>query len=234
MLAAKEDIFVSRNGTVIAKLSPVSDPELEEKQVTQTDTVFEKANDYSYIGYGREASFREFLELRNNSEERYEYIDGQIYLLASPKIAHQVALAELFGIFYNFFQGKKCRPMTAPFDIELKRSNGNINMVQPDLMVICDLEEKLGEDGYYKGVPDLIVEVLSNSTKKVDMIKKLDLYMSCGVKEYWIVNPRNRVVTVYHFRDQYFYEDNTFKTNETIQSFIFADLSIGLNAIFDR
>lgn len=230
MLAATEDIFISRNGTVIARLSPVST--VEDIGDSKSKTVREKAEDYSYIGYGKKASFEEFMELRNNSDERYEYIDGEIYFLASPKKAHQAALGELFVIFHNIFKGEKCRPMMAPFDIEMKRTPENISMVQPDLMVICDLEEKLGDDDYYKGVPDLIVEILSESTKRVDMVKKLDLYSVCGVKEYWIVNPWNKEVVVYQLHDSDILNSKTFKTNETIQSFIFEDLTVELNDVF--
>ncbi len=231
LLAGKEDILISRNGTVIAKLSPII--EVDRQLNPKREMVSEKQEDYSYIGYGKTASFEEFLELRNNTDERIEYIDGQIYFLASPKRAHQAALVELFGIFYNTFKGKKCKPMVAPFDIEMKRTPENISMVQPDLMIICDLEEKLGDDDYYKGVPELIVEILSESTQRVDMIKKLDLYSVCGVKEYWIVNPRNKEVTVYQFKDSNIQKSKTFKTNETIQSFIFEDLVLQLNDIFE-
>jgi Uma2 family endonuclease len=56
-------------------------------------------------------------------------------------------------------------------------------------MVICDLEEKLDERDYYMGTPALVVEILSESTRRKDLVKKLDLYMSTGIKEYWIVNP---------------------------------------------
>ncbi len=230
-LAAKNDIYISRNGTVIAKLSPTS--EVDGHPEPKPKKVHEKQDDYSYIGYGKPASFEEFMELRNNTDERIEYIDGQIYFLASPKRAHQSALVELFGVFYNTFKGKKCKPMVAPFDIEMKRTPENISMVQPDLMIICDLEEKLGDDDYYKGVPDLIVEILSKSTQMVDIIKKLELYLACGVKEYWIVNPWNKEVTVYQFKDSTIQNSMTYKTNETIQSFIFEDITVELNDIFE-
>jgi hypothetical protein len=66
------------------------------------------------------ATYEEFLELSENSEERYEYIDGEIYLLASPKTLHQKILGDLYFAFLHWFQGKNCRPMLAPYDITLK------------------------------------------------------------------------------------------------------------------
>jgi prevent-host-death family protein len=228
MLAAQEDIIITRNGTEIAKLTAIKDP-LAEK-INMTDMVFEKAPKNAHDG--RKATFEEFLQLLHESEERYEYIDGEIYWLASPKTAHQLALTELFVIFYNFFQGKKCTPMVAPYDIELRRTPENINVVQPDIMVICDLEEKLNEDDYYKGVPSIVVEILSKSTQRKDLIKKLDLYMSCGVSEYWIVNPDNKEVTVYLFEDSNISKSATYKNNEVTQSFLFEGLGAEISRIF--
>lgn len=231
MLAAQEDIIITRNGLEIAKLSALSDAVTD--CGVATGTVAEKAEKYTFGDYGgRKASYEEFLQLTKDMEERYEYIDGEIYLLASPKTAHQIALTELFGIFYNWFQGKKCTPLVAPYDITLRRTPENINVVQPDLMVICDLEEKLDKDDYYQGVPALVVEVLSEGTRSKDLIKKLDLYMSCDVREYWIVSPINKEVTVYFFADKNISSYTTYRKAESAQSHIFIGLSAELNRIF--
>lgn len=229
MLAAQEDIVITRNGTEIAKLTSVKDA-----SAANSPAISEQVREIEseYFTDGKKATLEEFLQLHQETEERYEYIDGEIYLLSSPRTAHQIALTELFVIFYNFFQGKKCTPMIAPYDIELKRSAENFNIVQPDLMIICDLEEKLNKNDYYKGVPSLVVEVLSNSTRRKDMIKKLDLYMSCGVQEYWIVNPDNKEVTVYLFEEQNISTYSTYKNNEAAQSFIFDGLNAEIQRIF--
>lgn len=224
VLAAYEDIIVTRNGMEIARLTAIRDA------APGRSRAMEEAREYGFGG--RRASYEEFLELTRNSEERYEYIDGEIYLLASPKTAHQVALTELFGIFYNWFQGKKCTPLVAPYDITLRRDPEDINIVQPDIMVICDLEEKLDENDYYKGVPALVVEILSEGTRRKDLIKKLDLYMACDVREYWIVNPTNREVVVYLFEDREISSYTTYRKTETVQSYIFEGLSAELGRIF--
>ena len=101
--------------------------------------------------------------------------------------------------------------MVAPYDITLHRNPENINVVQPDLMVICDLEEKLDANDYYQGVPTLLVEILSENTQRKDLITKLDLYLSCGVQEYWIVNPLNQEVTVYQFADKNIKQSATYR-----------------------
>lgn len=229
MLAVKEDIFITRNGMVIAKLAAV------EGAVSgggaAAGAVPENLTKYGWYG-GRKASYEEFLALTKDTEERYEYIDGEIYYLASPKTTHQFALTELLGIFFNWFQGKKCRPMVAPYDITLKRHLEDINVVQPDLMVICDLEEKLAENDYYMGVPTLVVEILSESTRSKDMVKKLDLYMSCGVREYWLVNPLNKEVIVYLLENKDIGGMITYREPDCVRSCIFEGLSADLARVF--
>lgn len=227
MLAVQDDIIITRNGREIAKLTSLGKGVLDD---ALPGTVLEKAEAYGYGG--RKATYEEFLELTRGTEERYEYIDGEIYLLASPKTTHQLALTELFVIFYNWFQGKGCTTLVAPYDITLRRHPENINIVQPDIVVICDLEENLGEDDYYTGVPLLVVEILSEGTRSKDLIKKLDLYMSCGVREYWIVNPVNREVTVYLFEDKNINSHLTYRKTEIAQSCVFEGLAVELKKIF--
>jgi Uma2 family endonuclease/antitoxin (DNA-binding transcriptional repressor) of toxin-antitoxin stability system len=225
MLAAKEDVIITRNGMVIAKLTAVEDDAAGEEKVSENLTK------YGWYG-GRKATYEEFLELTRHSEDRYEYIDGEIYYLASPKTVHQVVLTELLVIFHNWFQGKECRPLVAPYDITLRRHEKDINVVQPDLMVICDLEEKLDDGDYYRGVPTLVVEVLSEGTRSKDMVKKLDLYMSCGVTEYWIVNPFNEEVIVYLFQEKDIVNSATYRKPDCAESFHFKGLSVELARIF--
>jgi prevent-host-death family protein len=224
-LAAKEEIIVTRNGTPVAKLSAVA-----EERWDAPGTVRESAEPYRFEG--RKASYEEFLALTRDSEDRYEYIDGEIYLLASPRTAHQYALMNLGARFFNWSQGKPCVPLAAPYDIRLFRSKDEPNVVQPDLMIICDLEEHLSEDDYYTGVPALIVEILSESTKRKDLVKKLDLYLSCGVQEYWIANPFSREIAVYRFEDGGIGRTVTYKQGETASSFLFEGLTAPVDEVF--
>lgn len=222
MMAAYEDIVITRNGTEIARLTT-------NKQENQINRVHEGM---PIEGYGQKATYEEFLRLRSETEDRYEYIDGEIYLLSSPKTAHQYAVGELYVNFHQFFEKTSCTPMIAPYDIELKKPSGEMNMVQPDLMVICDLDEHLGEDDYYKGVPSLVVEVLSKSTRKKDLLIKADLYCLTGVQEYWIVNPENKQIIVYQFEDLDINKIVTFSSRDRARSFLFNDFELEVNKIF--
>ena len=225
--AAREEIIITSSGRKVARLTAY------EGAVDTSDTgsiIKEKAEAYALKP--RKVTYEEFLQISENSDERYEYIDGEIYLMASPKAVHQQILGELYVVLYNWFKGKPCRPFFAPFDITLKRNVENINIVQPDLMVICDLEEKLNEKNYYMGVPSLLVEILSESTRGKDQVRKLDLYMSTGVKEYWIINPFNKEVTVYLFENTDTVDSRTYKGSDIIASFIFNGLEVSLESLF--
>jgi prevent-host-death family protein len=226
-LSIREEIIITSNGRKVARLSAFE--ELEPERASPL-MIRERAEAYEVTP--RKVSYEEFLAISENSEERYEYIDGEIYLLASPKMIHQKVLGDLYFILYNWFQGKNCRPMLAPFDITLKRSQENINVVQPDLMVICDLEEKLNEKGYYMVVPALVVEIISESTRGKDFVKKLDLYMSTGITEYWIVNPLNREVSVFLFEENDILKSATYKNQEHALSYHFSGLEVNLKQIF--
>ena len=103
--------------------------------------------------------------------------------------------------------------------------------MQPDIIIICDTD-KIDASGKYKGVPALVVEVLSGSTKTKDMVKKLDLYMQTGVKEYWIVDPDKKEVTVYCFEKYDIADHNTYMRDMTVKSKIFSGLEVNLAEIF--
>lgn len=227
--AAREEIIITSNGRKVARLSAFEDADVKAFR----DSYFNEQAE-RYAQYPRKATYEEFLELTENSEDRFEYIDGEIYILASPRAFHQQILGDLHAIFYNWFSGKQCKPMLAPFDIKLKRFEEDKNVVQPDLMVICDLEDKLDDRDYYQGVPSLLVEILSESTRGKDSVKKLDLYMSTGVREYWIINPFNKEVTVFLFENYDVAKSKTAKNDETAASFIFEGLEVSLKKIFVR
>ncbi|WP_342447736.1 type II toxin-antitoxin system prevent-host-death family antitoxin [Lentibacillus salicampi] len=160
---AGEEIIVTKSGKDAAEILPCPD----------TESVREEQPEYRSSGDW--VTYAEFLELTETSEQRFELIDGVIYNPASPSYKHQHAVGELYAAFHNWFKGKSCEPLTSPFDVTFVKEENNINVVQPDILVICD-KDHLDEKGKYKGAPTLVVEVLSPSTRSKDMLTKLDLY----------------------------------------------------------
>lgn len=129
-----------------------------------------------------------------------------MYLLASPNYKHQVAIGETYGTFYNYFKGKKCRALTSPFDVTLYKSKENVNVVQPDIIVMCD-SENIDSKGKYNGIPTLIVEVISPSTRNKDMKKKFELFKMTGISEYWELNFCKYLdIKLFHKRQQWLWK----------------------------
>lgn len=168
--------------------------------------------------------------------ERVELINGDVFaMIPAPSRIHQDVLGNLFRKFADYLDGKSCRAYIAPFDVRLpqgsEREEDIDTVVQPDLSVICD-PGKLDDRGC-KGAPDLIVEVISPSSLKLDLTLKKRLYERVGVKEYWIVYPRERVLMV-HVRDEQgmFTDGETYDKDAGGPVGIFEDLRIHMAAVF--
>lgn len=164
-------------------------------------------------------------------ENRYEIIDGELYLMSSPVSKHQVILLDMALQFSKFFEGKKCRPFIAPLDVRLDgKGKKSKNVIQPDLMVVCD-ENKIQDK--IEGAPDLIVEILSKYNKLHDKFDKYHLYQKYGVREYWIIDIEEGLAYVYILRDDNVYTlPKVYKIKEKIKSTIFKGLEISLEDTF--
>lgn len=108
----------------------------------------------------------------------------------------------------------------------------NDTVVQPDIIVVCD-PKKIEKKGCV-GAPDLVVEILSPSTAKMDWKDKYALYEEAGVREYWIVNPDDALVHVFRLTDGKFRLDGTYSAEDTLKIGIFEDVTIDLKNVFEN
>lgn len=131
--------------------------------------------------------------------ERAELIDGTLYNMAPPSRIHQKLVMELAATLREFIKKNngKCQVYPAPFAVNLDAENKD--WVEPDFSVICD-PNKLTERGC-SGAPDLIFEIVSPASRKMDYSLKNAIYSQAGVREYWIVDPAKERTTVYHYED---------------------------------
>ncbi len=169
--------------------------------------------------------------------ERIELLKGFIRQMAAPTPKHQRAAVKMVTAFENFLMNKPCQVFTAPFDVRLYNRRKSlladkevITVVQPDICVICD-ESKIDERGC-NGSPELIVEILSPSTKKADLIDKYELYAEAGVTEYWIVYIQEEVVHQYVLQDEKYQSYGVYTSPDEISPFLFPELSIPVDRIF--
>ena len=128
---------------------------------------------------------------------RAELIDGIRYDLAAPGRVHQQLLMNLSGAIFQHLQTHpgKCEVYPAPFAVFLNHDDRTY--VEPDISVICH-PERLEEDGCH-GAPDWIIEIVSPFSRQMDYLIKSNLYHTAGVRLYWIVDPQEKLVTVYWF-----------------------------------
>ena len=131
-------------------------------------------------------------------DQRYELIDGVVYVMEAPTPVHQDILLEIAIQLRMCIEAhnKACKVFVSP--IEVKLSKDDKTVVQPDVLVICNKEKIKWDDKVY-GAPDLAVEIVSPSSNRKDKITKLAKYQETGVREYWIVDPVKKVVLVYVF-----------------------------------
>ena len=145
---------------------------------------------------------------------RHELIDGELYVTPVPRLKHQRVAGNLFVHISMYLRQTKTvatgdersrdrehplgRVYFAPLDIVFS----DTNVVEPDLLYLSrDREERLATERFVAGAPDLVVEILSPSTRYVDLGVKLLLYERFGVPEYWVIDPGNETVKIYRLEE---------------------------------
>ncbi|MDI6916038.1 MAG: Uma2 family endonuclease [Desulfitobacteriaceae bacterium] len=169
-------------------------------------------------------------------DERWEIIDGVAYMQAAPTPTHQEILMELARQIANYLTGKPCKVYPAPFCVRLtkddeRKNEGITKVVEPDITVVCD-KSKIDEKGC-NGAPDMIIEIISPSSTKRDRFIKFNAYEKAGIKEYWIVEPDVKIVSVFVLQHNGSYgRQNVYSEEDRIQVNLFPDLTIDLKSIF--
>jgi Uma2 family endonuclease len=181
---------------------------------------------YSYADY-----------LTWSEDERWEIIDGIAYMQAAPSPIHQEISGGLFAQFHNYLSGKPCKVYPAPFCVKLMRDDEKNHedikkVVEPDITIVCD-KSKLDDKGY-NGAPDMIVEIMSPSSIKMDRFIKFNSYEKAGVREYWIVEPEGKLVSVFALQgDQRYGRPEIYTEDDKIKVSIFPDFIVDLKPVFE-
>ncbi len=160
-------------------------------------------------------------------DTRAEVFDGVLTDMASPSRTHQTILMEISSLLHSYVKKKagNCTVLPAPFDVKL--SDHPLTIVQPDLMIVCD-KKKL-EENMCNGAPDFIIEIVSPGNPSDDYIKKAYYYKTYGVREYWIVDPKRRKITVNYFEEDLI--SIVYDFDATIKVNIYEDLYIDFSQI---
>ena len=177
-------------------------------------------------------------------EPKYEIIRGvKTYMAPSAGSRHFYIDSNLMLIFGNYCRKNKCGVVFGDIDVHLPDGK---SVYRPDINVVCD--RSIIKNFIY-GAPDLIVEILSKSTAKNDLTVKKEDYEKNGVKEYWIVNPIDKSIQVYHLIDgrynldyiyhkftpedlEEFEDDERAQLRDKIKVSIFDDLYVDVDDVF--
>jgi len=253
-LAEHEDIIITKNNTSIARLTAFREDGSAGLLPFPSDLTGPVAGSGESAGIGGSAEaaavspqpahwrphtwFDESERLlREAREQRHELIAGQVQAMRAPTLGHQVILSRLFALFFASFRDQSCLALPAPLDIELHDlkdlAMADPNLVQPDILVICD-PDQVGAEGQYQGRPTLICEVLSAQDPGRDLISKLALYQRGGIREYWIVDPRQQCLLQYHFTDCRLDHFAVWRGAESVQAVCFAGFRLNLAEVFPQ
>ena len=173
-----------------------------------------------------------------NDQKSCEVLDGKIISMApSPLPEHQEVSMQLSIEFGSYLRNRNCSVFAAPIDVYLfegsnkKWISENVkNWLIPDLIIVCDPNKV--KRNKIVGAPDLVVEIISPSSAKIDRLDKRLAYQKAGVKEYWIIDPANQIVEVYLLKNHSLELHNVYSRENAIPVQVLEDLTIDLSIIF--
>jgi Uma2 family endonuclease len=160
---------------------------------------------------------------------RYEVIDGKLYVTPPPIERHQNALAELFGRIWPYVKERQLgRVYFAPLGVVLDEENG----VQPDLVYVSNERRSIIVERGLEGAPDLVVEVLSPSTRARDRGLKMRRYAAAGIPHYWIIDPLVQTLEAYRLSAQGYELTGTHGPDSVFRPELFPGLEIPIQALW--
>jgi Uma2 family endonuclease len=172
----------------------------------------------------------EDLLLLPDDGKRHELIGGEHYVTPSPNFFHQSFVGELSRVIDNFLEEKKLGILlSAPFDVLLSPRD----VVEPDLLFVSSSRIGRITDKNVNGAPDLVVEVISESTRRTDKKTKLRLYESSDVTEYWLADPVVQAVEIYsRNQENRLVRTAEYEDTDTLISDLFPGLIINLTDLW--
>lgn len=174
-------------------------------------------------------SYTDYANLED--ENRYELIEGELFMVPSPGFYHQTVLGNLFKLLIRFIEKTKAGIVVcAPLDVVLSPND----VVQPDILFISKERMNIVTEKNIQGAPDLVVEILLPSTLERDKIVKKYLYEKHGVKEYWIVEPVGKLNEILTLKDEGYEFFGSFFLDDTLQSPLLKKLRIPLKEVFKQ
>ena len=164
---------------------------------------------------------------------RYEIIEGELFVSCSPGLTHQVVFGNLFARIWNFLNTNRIGTVVGGAGVILSNYSGVI----PDLIFFShDVRDTLVKNDRVHGPPSLVVEILSPGSSNIrrDRVVKLQLYAKHGVAEYWIVDLKNRAIERYVNQGSTLTLQETLGENDTLTTPALPGFSCHISEIFSQ
>ena len=164
--------------------------------------------------------------------KRYELVEGEIFVSAAPVLLHQIVVGNLFAILWRYVRERRLgQVFVAPCDIVFAPST----VLEPDIFFVSTARSHIVGEKCLTGPPDLVVEVLSEGSARLDRHIKFKQYAFYGVPEYWLIDPYGRTLQMFRLRgDEKQYETaQLLGFSDTLTSLLFPDFSLPLASLWE-
>ncbi len=174
-------------------------------------------------------TYNDYLALPDDGK-RYEIIKGVLFVGNAPSYDHQYICGEIFAEMRNFVKKNHLGVViTAPFEVHLSQDT---RPVQPDVLFIRAERQPISGAKFFNDAPDLVVEVILPSSVRVDRHDKFDVYEQSGITEYWLVDPKARMVEVYILSGGEYALLGQYLGEEIIESQVLAGIGVVAQSLF--
>jgi Uma2 family endonuclease len=171
-------------------------------------------------------SLKEFLCSRFYRDGGWELCKGELVLMSPARESHSHISSRISHLFQSYIEAKNLLCKAYDSDAALRLWDDD-SFIQPDVSICCDQSKIM--DGWFLSVPEIVIEVLSDSTKKYDLGEKLEIYKAFGAKEYWAVDIEQRQIRVEYFDDDVM---RIYRSGDMTKSRFFSDLEIPVDDVF--
>ena len=162
---------------------------------------------------------------------RYQLIQGDLYMAPAPNRFHQEISRNLQFELHSYLKRNPIGKLfDAPFDVYLDETN----VFQPDIIIV--LNERLGilTEAGAEGAPNLVVEILSPKTRRLDLVNKKQEYARAGVEELWIIDPEPRVIMIHQFTFDGVEKIRHIDQEDTLSTELLPGFSLVVATLFER
>ena len=161
---------------------------------------------------------------------RYEVLEGDLVVSPAPKWSHQRIVAKLTGLVVDADRAGFGIFSPAPTDVIFAPKN----VTEPDLLFLAKEHLGLTTEAGVHGAPDLVIEVVSESSRRRDVLVKRHIYERFGVRFYWIVDPVEETVRIFELKDGAYGEPHTLRTGDRLGCPLFPGIELDVVRLFQE